>query len=239
MIIKAELQVRKKALVSETFPQEDIIEEFLQDPKLPNRNELNINWKQPNIVKFVNSLSKLLQWPEIYCFQKILPILTRWQLTALSEKPSTKFTRGSVHPEKITKKRVLKGVESYEILWQDSDRCFDAIFPEEELKAFLAEHPKEGLDALWSTIEPKLLVEKAYPNLVERFLEQTLQKKKSSKGTRRKKETLGEENTPRVRKKSKKAQNNSLNDMSGLVEAINDVAKSKFFKVKESFGKFS
>lgn len=177
----------------------------------------------------MKSLSKSLQWPEIYCFQKILPIQTRWQLTALSKDPFSKFTRGSLHPDKIQKKRVLKGVESYEILWQDADRCFDAIFSEEEVRAYEAEHPKEGIQALWSTVEPKLLVEKAYPCLVDRFHEQTLQKKKSGKGTRRKKETVGAENTPRVRKKSKEAINTSLNDLSGLVEAINDVEKSKSY----------
>ncbi|XP_063696741.1 flap endonuclease GEN-like [Culicoides brevitarsis] len=224
LIIKAELQIRKKALVQEDFPQEDIIEEFLQEPQLPDSRELDMDWKQPNIVKFVKTLSKLLQWPEIYCFQKILPILTRWQLTALSKDPHTKFTRGSVYPSKIVKKRVLKGVESYEILWEDTDKCFDAIFSVEEIKAFEIEHPKEGLDLLWSTVEPKILVEKAYPAIVERYLELTQKPKKTT--TRRKKQVDGE-NTPRIRKKAKKAQNSSLNDMSGLIEAINDVEKSK------------
>lgn len=228
LTIKAELQIRKKALVTENFPPDDIINEFLQEPKLPENSTLQMKWKQPNIVKFTKSLSKLLQWPEIYCFQKILPLLTRWQLVTLSKNPSTCFTRGAVYPDKIRKKRVLKGVESYEILWHDTDKCFDAIFPEEDLKAFELEHPKEGIDELWITIEPKILVEKAYPTLVEKFLEGTLKKKTSSKRSRRKKEVLGEENTPRVKKKTKKVQNSSLNDMGDMIDAINDVRKSKF-----------
>uniref|UniRef100_A0A336LP61 CSON010128 protein n=1 Tax=Culicoides sonorensis TaxID=179676 RepID=A0A336LP61_CULSO len=227
LIIKAELQIRKKALICEKFPQEDIIEEFLQEPNLPDKSELCTEWQQPNIVKFVKSLSKLLQWPEIYCFQKILPILTRWQLIALNKNPMIIFTKGSVQPEKIRKKRVLKGVESYEIVWYDADKCFDAIFSSEEVRAFELEHPKEGIEALWSTIEPKLLVEKAYPGLVDEFLKGTLQKKKSTKVSRKKKDALGDENTPRIRKKTKKAQDSSLNNMSGLLEAINQVAQSK------------
>lgn len=225
-MIKAELQIRKKALQNHDFPSEDIINEFLQSPQMPEK--LCMTWQQPNIVKFVNTLSKQLQWPEIYCFQKILPLLTRWQLLALCIDSSTKFSKGSVYPVKIRKKRVLKGIESYEILWEDRDKCFDALFPEEEVKAFEIEHPTEGIESIWCTVEPKGLVEQAYPCIVDEFLESTLKKKKSTKATKSRKKEIAE-NTPRQLKKSKSKHNTSLNDMSGLLEAIEEVQKSKYF----------
>lgn len=46
--------MRKKALVQADFPSGDIIKEFLSQLELSK--ELDLNWKQPNIVKFVVSI---------------------------------------------------------------------------------------------------------------------------------------------------------------------------------------
>lgn len=206
LTVKAELAIRRKALQDPYFPSEEIICEFLRAPKQPDR--LDVDWHQPNVVKFIKSLSRHLQWPEIYCFQKIFSLLTRWQLNQPSD---VTLSRGYVTPKQIRKKRVVKGVESYEILWEDLQGFFDGIFPAEELKAYLEEHP-EGLDALWSTVEPQSLVQKAYPTVVEEFVERTT-KKKPEKG----------------KKKRKKAET-SLNNMSALLDALPKVPKSKFLR---------
>lgn len=50
MVIKTELQIRKKAMADEKFPSQEIINEFLQDP---GPVSLQLDWCQPNLSKFV------------------------------------------------------------------------------------------------------------------------------------------------------------------------------------------
>ncbi|XP_053949329.1 flap endonuclease GEN-like [Anastrepha ludens] len=76
--LKTELELRKKALTDPSFPSKKVITEFLNEPTTAPR--LNIIWQQPNMVTFVKKIRHLLQWTEIKCFQKFLPILARWQL---------------------------------------------------------------------------------------------------------------------------------------------------------------
>lgn len=54
-------------------------------------------------------MCNLLQWNEIYCFQKFLPLLTRWQCTHNDYKNDLKLY-GSISPKYIKKKRVPKGI---------------------------------------------------------------------------------------------------------------------------------
>lgn len=53
MALKSELQIRKKAMQSDDFPSEEIIDEFMQDPI--DMSPLQLDWSQPNLVKFVVS----------------------------------------------------------------------------------------------------------------------------------------------------------------------------------------
>lgn len=48
--IKAELQIRKKAMLVDDFPSQEIIDEFLQTPIEIDAMELN--WCQPKLIKF-------------------------------------------------------------------------------------------------------------------------------------------------------------------------------------------
>lgn len=137
----------------------------------------------------------------------------------MSRSPLTRFSRGSVTPKEIKKKRVLKGVESFEILWHDSDKCFDALFPEAEIACYLAEHP-EGIETLWCTVEPKNLVETAYPAIFDEFTQKT-SKKKSKTAKKTAKRTKAE---------------TSLNNLSDLLEALPKVAKKSKAKAKEVQG---
>lgn len=118
-------------------------------------------------------MGKLIQWDEIYCFQKFLPLLTRWQLHHADTDTSNVILRGCVQPDFIKKKRTPKGVPSYEIIWKDEQGCFHALIPDEQLRMFYSTNKEktetEALQLLWSTIEPMDLVEKAYPELVNAF----------------------------------------------------------------------
>lgn len=54
LAIKTELQIRKKAMLNEDFPSEDIIDEFMQ--KSNDTNVTDIEWCQPNMIKFIVSI---------------------------------------------------------------------------------------------------------------------------------------------------------------------------------------
>lgn len=58
-MIKTELQIRKKAMMDDAFPSQEIIDEFLLDPGPVDT--LQLDWRQPNIVKFVVSLFLILE----------------------------------------------------------------------------------------------------------------------------------------------------------------------------------
>lgn len=49
--IKSELQIRKKALVDDNFPSQEVIDEFFQTPI--ETTDLKLDWNQPNVVKFL------------------------------------------------------------------------------------------------------------------------------------------------------------------------------------------
>ncbi|XP_017070576.1 flap endonuclease GEN [Drosophila eugracilis] len=192
--IKAELTLRKKALISPDFPNEEIISEFLSEPSsIPN---LNLNWRQPNLVKFIKQIGHLLQWPEIYCFQKFFPILTRWQVQQSQQE------KVLIQPLEIIKKRTVKGVASLELRWHDPSGCFKGLIPDKQISEFEVEHPK-GIEELYYTIEPLNMLETAYPDLVAAFLKS---KEKPSKKTSRKKVTAleGEDKENETKSKPKR-----------------------------------
>lgn len=181
--------MRRKALVDPQFPSQAIIDEFLLMPgALPA--SLDLRWKQPNVVKFVRLMHDSVQWNDAYAMSKILPMLTRWQLFHLGaavdanddgaiESAADRLAerarkvanmRGSVQPECIRKKRTPKGVASYEIVWKDSTGCFEGLFTDIQTDNYLREHDLLGDSYTpWSTIEPVDLVERAYPELIEKF----------------------------------------------------------------------
>ncbi|KAG4078802.1 hypothetical protein HA402_015392 [Bradysia odoriphaga] len=183
LALKSELQIRKKAMADPDFPSQKLIDEFLNRPvTLP---KLDLNWKQPSVVKFLKFMSHLLQWEEIYCFQKFLPLLTRWQLFHYGSGSKSVPLNGNVSPDYIKKKRTPKGIASYEIIWKDDRKCFEGLIPEEQTKVFIEQN--STLEILWSTVEPVDLVQKAYPDLVSTYLDTISAKtKKSSKRSKAK-----------------------------------------------------
>ncbi|KAH8351402.1 hypothetical protein KR059_001439, partial [Drosophila kikkawai] len=189
--IKAELALRRKALLAPEFPNEEIIAEFLSEPDtIPS---INLNWRQPNLVKFIKQIGHLLQWPEIYCFQKFFPILTRWQVQQLKQE------KALIEPREIIKKRTVKGVASLELQWHDPSGGFKGLIPDEQVAEFELEHPK-GIEELFYTIEPLDMMEQAFPDLVSAFFKS---KEKPPKKITRKKKTASEEKENEPEKKVK------------------------------------
>lgn len=88
-------------------------------------------------------MTQMLQWPEVYCFQKFLPVLTRWQLHHFSEPArdsDPQLDMQLVYPVRIKKRRAPKGVASYEIIWRDLHNSFDGLIPDEQMKEFLGNY---------------------------------------------------------------------------------------------------
>ncbi|KAK9736855.1 XPG I-region [Popillia japonica] len=159
--VKNELNIRKRTLNLPNFPNEELIDEYLVTKEsIPS---LNINWKQPNLIKFIEFTVKYLQWEEIYAFEKFFPVLTRWHLVKYSHKaPSTRNIEEILFPDYIKKVRNPKGTPSYEIIWQVSNDIHKDIIPPEQLETVTS-------DKLLSSIEPQHLVENAYPELIDKF----------------------------------------------------------------------
>lgn len=247
MAIKSELQIRKKAMSNEDFPSEDIIDEFMQEP-IPMA-ALQLDWCQPNVVKFVVSLpfekkifqvseaissflqrmmGSTLQWNEIYCFQKFLPLLTRWQLHHLAGESTTAPFHGNVAPDFIKKKRTPKGVPSYEIIWKDERKQFLGLIPDDQMELYYTTSKEkdqiEAQHALWSTIEPMDLVEKAYPELVERFQESKA-KGKSKKCTKTQDDP--EKPTKASRSRRKKPNDEVTNENADIPQKKNPKPRKK------------
>uniref|UniRef100_A0A182MB67 Flap endonuclease GEN n=1 Tax=Anopheles culicifacies TaxID=139723 RepID=A0A182MB67_9DIPT len=193
--IKTELEIKRKALKDPDFPQEPIIDEFLTRPcELPT---LDLSWRQPNLVKFIKSMSSYLQWNELYCLQKLLPLFTRWQVY-VRKHPSVKASSVCLEPDHIKKKRSPKGIPSYEIVWKDVQNLFGGLIPQEQIDSYLAE-AGNTLESLWSTIEPHDLVQEAYPELVEAFLASKTKASKKKTTTK-----LDGQNKPKKKAPTKK-----------------------------------
>lgn len=175
--IKTELDIKRKALQDPDFPPEAIVSEFMERKcELP---PLDLEWRHPNIVKFIRNIANLLQWNEIYSFIKLFPLFTRWQLLTLRRNPSRGISV-KLEPDYIKKKRSPKGVASFEIIWKDDGSIFSGLVPDDQLQAFLDE-PGNTEESLWSTIEPQDLVSEAYPSLVEAFLSSKAKPKRKPK----------------------------------------------------------
>lgn len=176
LTLKAELAIRKKALLDPDFPSKDIIKEFLDRPAKIKPFELS--WRKPNLFLFITKLSVQLQWSSIYAFQKFFPLLTRWQLL---QKTVSVTTTELCTPTAIIKKRNPKGIPSYEIVW---DRT-----------AFTNLIPKDEPETLFNTVEPADLVEKLYPELVEAYVAQRAKPKNAVKEKNKKKKKTKDPNT--------------------------------------------
>ncbi|XP_066148801.1 flap endonuclease GEN [Euwallacea fornicatus] len=183
---KNEIAMRSKALEDPHFPDENLIQEFLV--KKDNVKQLDLKWKQPNLKHFVNFAVKFLQWEELYAFEKMLPVLTRWQCRNPEFLEVKDALKGVVKPERIKKVRNPKGVPSYEIIWSDNNDELKDLVPEDQIASSNTDKEK-----LWSTIEPQLLVEKAYPELVEQFKQSKVNPKKVREKRKRDVKELSEQ----------------------------------------------
>ena len=229
-----EISIRKKALLVDDFPSQELINEFLcrKDP-LPS--SLDLKWKQPQILKFVvsfffqfffqfflhiilfyekyciilqNFMERHVTWEIEYAYAKILPLLTRWQIHYFAEIPHDRRLAmpGLLIPEKIKKPRNIRSVASYEIVWKDEEGLFEGM-----TLACISDKENDFEDSPilpreLATLEPQHLFQKCYPLLVEEFENAKLAKKKKPAKPRARKAKTGDEESDKKKGEKKKAQ---------------------------------
>ncbi|GBP63347.1 Flap endonuclease GEN [Eumeta japonica] len=213
--VKRELSLRNRALTcGSLFPEPKVMNEFL------NKESERIDPKtlmpgMPSLVSFVKLMGSKLEWPQRYCVEKFLPLLTRWHL------------RDNVHnctiqPKTIKKKRNLKGVPSYEVVWEDLDHQYDGLIPDDQLE-------DGDPSSVWTTIERQDLMSLYYPKLVETYEESIKKPQKEKKVRSRKKKESNENSKPKRKytKKTKKAITSMLENLHASVNLISDSLKGE------------
>jgi hypothetical protein len=95
--------------------------------------------------------------------EKFIPLVTRWQLHNLQNATVTSHQAAlPFRPSTIIKKRVLKGVKSFEVKWEDNHGYLSKFeYVEEELLV---------------TVEPQEMFRSAYPDVVEEYIKEKEQK---------------------------------------------------------------
>lgn len=258
-----EITLRKKALLHDGFPDQEIIDEYLVR-KGPVPSSLDLKWQQPNLVKFIFFMEKKLGWEPDYSFEKFLPLITRWQLISLPEitlKKSISFMKYSVglpvtrllFPDRIKKIRNIKSVASYEIIWTDSEGYLEGLVTLSAVKSIeedeISEKPdsdeRNTTEEPLATIEPQNLVVNCYPELVEMFEEDKAAKKKSKNPKPRAKTKKNENssevesgsNTEKTKKPAAKRERRKLVDVVNTRKIDDYISKNAAAVLEDSFSK--
>ncbi|CAL7945674.1 unnamed protein product [Xylocopa violacea] len=152
---------------------------FRKDP-VPTK--VDIQWRQPQINKFIDFMERHLSWEPQYAFEKIFPVVTRWQLEHLPNiSTDTRLTISDLFiPKAIKKVRNIRSVASYEIIWETDHATV------EKLREYIAldnENNDNDADILseLTSIESQDAVSKCYPELIEAFENAKNAKKRKTK----------------------------------------------------------
>lgn len=112
-------------------------------------------------------LNKKLKWKSDYTIEKVIPILTRWNVENLIniDLKLSIDTSSLIIPKRIKKIRNIQSISNYEIEW---DICIEQM----NLSDLIDNDDQcDNTARSLSTIEPQVLVKKAYPELVRMFEE--------------------------------------------------------------------
>ncbi|XP_017875579.1 flap endonuclease GEN isoform X3 [Ceratina calcarata] len=203
--------------------------------KDPVPTKVDIQWKQPQISKFIKFMEKHLSWEPQYAFEKIFPLATRWQVVHL---PNISISHRVLMPDlfvpdTIKKIRNIRCVASYEIIWNNNHYIV------EELRERVAANEKsdddDDVDDLieLTSIEPQDAVQKCYPELVEVFENAKNAKKRKTKKKTRNAEDNGERKAEKRRQKKK--EKNILDDVENNRKIDEFISKNPPASLEESF----
>ncbi|KOC70481.1 Flap endonuclease GEN [Habropoda laboriosa] len=231
-----EIALQKKALLIEHFPNQELIDEFLIR-KDPVSTEIDIQWKQPQISEFIDFMERHLSWKPQYAFEKIFPLVTRWQLSHLPNiSIEDRLISDLFVPEAIKKIRNVRSVASYEIIWK-SDH--DIV---EKLKEYVAldeENDDSDADILaeLTSIEPQDVVQKCYPKLVEAF--ENARNAKVKKRPAKNKANDGTNANDNTKRKPEKRRHRKKETVENIKKIDEFLCKNRPLSLEESFESMS
>ncbi|XP_075719988.1 flap endonuclease GEN homolog 1 [Rhinoderma darwinii] len=150
-----EYTFKMKAKKREGFPYPEVIQEFLV-----NKDKLVkvIKWMRPSLLCFQNFALEWMEWPKHYSCEKVLILLTYYDM---HERKAGPRHDAQLQAVRIVKTRVRNGIPCFEIEWVKPDGY---IFPDD--------HPPDGP---LLTIEEESLFTGAYPHIVELFQKDKLE----------------------------------------------------------------
>ncbi|KAK0183301.1 hypothetical protein PV327_001354 [Microctonus hyperodae] len=164
-LISNEYQIRKKCMAVDNFPNQELIDEFIvRKGSVPNQIK---KWNKPDVILLIEFLNKKLKWKSDYTIEKVIPILTRWNVENLIniDLKLSIDTSSLIIPKRIKKIRNIQSISNYEIEW---DICVEQM----KLSDLIDNDDQcDNTTKSLSTIEPQVLVKKAYPELVRMFEE--------------------------------------------------------------------
>lgn len=185
VVLKLEESLKKKCAElgefwNETF--EKVLDEFTKTCKksvIDNVRHFQMNC--PNVDDFIKICVKKMAWTEEYATEKILPLISRWQVRNSSEKV--------VEPVAVVKKRTVSGTPSFNVSW-----------------TWVGSKPSLAPDT-FETCEPAIYLTEFCPQLVEEFES----KKKKPKVTKKKpKEASASQKITNFFKEGKKSKNKAV-----------------------------
>lgn len=166
ILLKHEETIKKKCaeLGQETDFWEDVFEkvisEFLTSCSKKFDHLRLYNFACPDITKFVPLCVKKLAWTEEYCIEKVLPLISRWQI-------QTKCRETVIIPESIVKQRTVSGIPSLVVRWR-----WNGATPEQAPETF-------------ETCEPRIFLQDVCSDAIEKF-DEAKKKPAKAKTTRKK-----------------------------------------------------
>ncbi|XP_054006350.1 flap endonuclease GEN-like [Hylaeus anthracinus] len=239
-LILNEIALRKKALLVEGFPNQELIDEFLIR-KDPVPSKIDLQWKQPQMSKLIDFMEQHLSWEPQYAFEKIFPLVTRWQLLHLPNiTADVRLLSDLFIPKAIKKIRNIRSVASYEIIWETEH---DII---QKLKEYIALNNENSVDnpdilSELTSIEPQSAVLKCYPKIIEDF--ENARSAKTKKRTIKKKAQNGSNSEGTARGTTKRRQQKKTEKCPGNAENTRKIdefiSKIETVPLEESFRRMS
>lgn len=148
--MKNELKVYQAAKKVEDFPDLKVVEEYLNyTDKVPN--EESLKWTGPNLLAFQEGVDEWMHWTVAEALQKMLPVISAWQINLIRKKSATDTKEFLLQPSKISQLRVRKGEEFYEVKWTSTDETHN--------------------DVSLSTLERTDFFSEAYPDVTQEYLD--------------------------------------------------------------------
>uniref|UniRef100_A0A0C9RT26 Gen protein n=1 Tax=Fopius arisanus TaxID=64838 RepID=A0A0C9RT26_9HYME len=217
---KQEQAVKSKCLLVDEFPDQQVIDEFLiRKGSIPTKID---NWQRPNGAGLVEYLAEHLRWETPATFEKVLPLVTRWQVINFQSIPQELRPNDPevLIPKEIKKKRTPQTVLCFEIEWTvPGDSLYSYILSEidqplEDTKPFL-------------TIERQDHVMQSYPQLVQAFEDLQAAKKKPKKAKKLAKEPDKIEEPPKQKKTRAKKPDSSCKRIDAYFQQRKSVVSKK------------